>query len=220
MSSLTITWTPNHHGWAFVEVADDHGEAQAIASYITDAPEQFLYAVTRLVLGDEDTRAEFEGEPQVYRWFFHRDGTVVDVRLILADDARAPDSSGTVLWSGRHTVTAFARSAVRAFDRIDYEQGEESYEAQWGRPFPRAELEALRTAMRAHQRATAAEDTAPGGVPMSGSLGRRPAVRGRSTVADDDQRRAPGAPPDRPGRQEPSSSRPRQDPRQEVTARE
>ncbi|GHG22805.1 hypothetical protein GCM10018777_41740 [Streptomyces albogriseolus] len=42
MSSLTITWTPNHHGWASVEVADDHGEAQAIASYTTDAPEQFL----------------------------------------------------------------------------------------------------------------------------------------------------------------------------------
>ncbi|MGW4027476.1 hypothetical protein ACWEEL_40055, partial [Streptomyces sp. NPDC005009] len=73
MSSLTIAWTPHHHGWAFVEVADDHGEAEAIASYLTDAPEQFLYAVARLVLGDEDTRAELEGEPRVYRWFFHRD---------------------------------------------------------------------------------------------------------------------------------------------------
>ncbi|MDH6435421.1 hypothetical protein M2158_003898 [Streptomyces sp. SAI-144] len=160
MSSLAITWTLGSHGWASVKVADDHGEAEAIASYITGAPEEFLYAVARLVLGDEDTRAELEGEPQVYRWFFRRDGSVVDVRLVLADDAQAPDSSGVVLWSGRHTVTALARAAVRAFDRIYYEQGEEAYESQWGRPFPRTELEALRTAMRSHQRATAANGTA------------------------------------------------------------
>ncbi|MDX2941264.1 hypothetical protein [Streptomyces caniscabiei] len=67
MSSLAITWTLGSHGWASVKVADELGEAEALASYITDAPEEFLYAVARLVLGDEDTRAEFEGEPQVYR---------------------------------------------------------------------------------------------------------------------------------------------------------
>ncbi|MDX3641958.1 hypothetical protein [Streptomyces sp. MB09-02B] len=189
MSSLAITWTLGSHGWASVKVADDHGEAEAIASYITDAPEEFLYAVARLVLGDEDTRAEFEGEPQVYWWFFHRDGSAVDARLVRADDAQAPDSSGVVLWSGRHTVTALARSAVRAFDRIDYELGKEAYESQWGRMFPRTELEALRTAMRSHQRATATNGTAS----MSGRLGRPWAVQGRSTVANDDQRQPPSA---------------------------
>lgn len=109
-----------------------------------------MYAVARLVLGEEYARAELEGEPQVYRWFFHRDGSGVDVRLVRADDDRAPDSSGTVLWSGRHTIVALARSAVRAFDRIDHELGEEAYESQWGRPFPRTELEALRTAVQRH----------------------------------------------------------------------
>ena len=153
MTSLGITWTLLSHGWASVKVADDHGQGEAIVSYITDGPEQFLYAIARLVIGDGVTRVELGGEPQVYRWLFHRDGSEVDVRLILADDDRAPDDSAKVLWSGRHTVTALARSAVRAFDRIDHEQGEESYESHWGRPFPRTELEALRTAMRAHQRA-------------------------------------------------------------------
>ncbi|MGW6525288.1 hypothetical protein [Streptomyces sp. NPDC054962] len=153
MTSLAITWTLLSHGWASVKVADDHSQGEAMVSYITDGPEQFLYAVARLVLCDGDTRAEWEGEPQVYRWFFHRDGSAVNVRLVLADHDQAPDDSGKVLWSGRLTVTALARSAVRAFDRIDHEQGEESYESHWGRPFPRTELEALRTAMRAHQRA-------------------------------------------------------------------
>ncbi|CAM5707723.1 hypothetical protein [Streptomyces coeruleorubidus] len=158
MSSLAITWTLGSHGWAVVEVADDHGEAEAVASYLTDAPEQFLYAVARLIHGDEETRAELEAEPQVYRWFFGGDGSVVDIRLVLADGVQAPDSTGAVVWSGRHTITALARSAVRAFDRIDHEQGEEAYESQWGRPFPRTELEALRTALRSHQRVTAAND--------------------------------------------------------------
>lgn len=160
MSSPAITWTLGSHGWANVKVADEHGEAEALASCITDAPEDFLYAVARLVLGDEDTRAEFEGEPQAYRWFFHRDGSDVDARLVRADDAQAPDTSGVVLWSGRHTVTALARSAVRAFDRIDHEQGAEAYESRWGRPFPRTELEALRTAMRSYQRVTETNGTA------------------------------------------------------------
>lgn len=58
MRSLTITWTPRHHGWAVVKVSDDQGEAEMSASRISDGPEQFLYAVARLVLGDQDSRAE------------------------------------------------------------------------------------------------------------------------------------------------------------------
>ncbi|MEU9545901.1 MULTISPECIES: hypothetical protein [Streptomyces] len=162
MRSLAITWTLGSHGWAFVKVADDQGEAEIIASYVTDGPEQFLYAVARLVLGDGETLAELEGEPQVYRWFFHRDGSEVDIGLVVAEDDRAPDSSGTVLWSGRHTIAALARSAVRAFDQITHELGEETYEAQWGRPFPRTELEALRIAMRAHVRSAPAPDITKG----------------------------------------------------------
>lgn len=158
MKSLSITWTLHSHGWAFIKVADEHGEVEVIASYVTDGPERFLYAIARLVLGDDDTRAELEGEPQVYRWFFHRDGPDVDIRLLRADDYQAPDSSGTVLWSARHTVTALARSAVRAFDRLTHEVGEAAYESQWGRPFPQTELEALRAAVRLHLRSTQAPD--------------------------------------------------------------
>ncbi|EMF24622.1 MULTISPECIES: hypothetical protein [Streptomyces] len=154
MTSLTITWTLGSHGWALVKVADDHGEADVIASYVTDGPEQFLYAVARLVLGDRETRAELFGEPQVYRWCFQRHGAEVTIRLVVADDDRAPDGAGTLLWSGRHTLAQLARSAVRAFDQIAYELGDEAYAAQWGRPFPRTELEVLRTAMRVHVRAT------------------------------------------------------------------
>lgn len=103
MASLTITWTLRHHGWAFIKVADDHGESQVFASYVTDGPEQFLYAIARLVSGDEDARAEFEGEPQVYRWFFHRDGSDVDIRLVEAKDL------GCGSFEGKGTTSACLR---------------------------------------------------------------------------------------------------------------
>jgi hypothetical protein len=99
-----------------------------------------------------------EEEPEVYRWFFRREGTGVDIRLTRADDDRAPDSATTLVWSGHHTIAALARSAVRAFDRIDHELGEEGYESLWGRPFPRTELEVLRTAMRQYLKVASAPD--------------------------------------------------------------
>jgi hypothetical protein len=149
MSPLTITWTLRHHGWAFCKVADDKGEVEVFASYVTDGPEQFLRAVTSLALTDTETRAEFEGEPQVYRWLLRRDGADVDIRLLRADSSQKPDSSGVVLWSSRHAITSLARAALRAFDQVAHELGEDGYASQWGRPFPRTELEALRTALHA-----------------------------------------------------------------------
>ncbi|MFJ9544281.1 hypothetical protein ACIRPX_44750 [Streptomyces sp. NPDC101225] len=147
MSRLTITWTLRHHGWALCKVADDKGEVEVFASYVTDGPEQFLHAVTRLVLTDTEARAEFEGEPQAHRWLFRREGDDVDICLLRADDSRKPDSSGVVVWSSRHTITTLGRAALRAFDQVAYELGEDGYASQWGRPFPRAEVETLRTAL-------------------------------------------------------------------------
>ncbi|MGY6024660.1 hypothetical protein [Streptomyces spinosirectus] len=149
MSRLTITWTLRRHGWAFCKVADDKGEVEVFASYVTDGPEQFLHAVTRLAVTDTEARAEFEGEPQVYRWLFRRKGADVDICLLRADDSRKPDSSGVALWSSRHTITTLRRAALRAFDQVAYELGEDGYASQWGRPFPRAEVETLRTALHA-----------------------------------------------------------------------
>ena len=148
MSPLTITWTLSHHGWAFCKVTDDAGEVEVFASYVTDAPEQLLRAVTGLMLTDTHARVEFEGEPQVYRWFFHREGADVDIRLLRAVDSRKPDDSGVALWSGRHAIKTLGRAVLRAFDQVDHELGADGYAAQWGRPFPRTELAGLRTALR------------------------------------------------------------------------
>lgn len=145
MANLTFTWTIWGQGWASCTIADGQAQAKAIASDITNGPEQLLLAITTLALTDSPTRAEFEAEPTVFRWFFQRDGSNVDIRLVKADDTRCPDSEGAVVWSSRQTVDALARAVIDGFDQVARELGEANYLAQWGRDFPRTELEALRS---------------------------------------------------------------------------
>lgn len=127
---------------------DEHARAEAVASYVTDAPEQLLRAVAAVTLYETDTKAEFEAEPTVYRWFFHRRADTVAVRLVQSADSRTPEEAGSLLWQSRQPTTVLAKTVLRAFDSVDHDVGEASYRTQWGRPFPRRELEALRAAWR------------------------------------------------------------------------
>jgi hypothetical protein len=146
MSKMSFTWTLAGHGWADCTVADDHAEAEATASYITAAPEDLLTAVAQLILGNKETRAQFEAEPTAFRWIFHREGDDVWVQLLELADSGKHDKAGTDLWSSWQTVDSLARAFIRAFDEVAHKYGESGYHGKWGSPFPRLELEALRTA--------------------------------------------------------------------------
>ena len=148
MADMRLVWALRHHGWALCSVADDHADAEAIASYVTDGPEQLLGAVAGVVLHETNTQAEFEAEPTVYRWFFHRDSTTVAIRLVEAADSKTPENAGNLIWSSRQPTATLARTVIRAFDTVHADLGEAGYQTQWGRPFPRHELEALRAAWR------------------------------------------------------------------------
>lgn len=148
MPGMRLVWMLRPHGWAFCSVMDDHTGAEAVASYVTDGPEQLLRAVTGVVLYETETQAEFEAEPTVYRWFFRRDGDTVAIRLVQAADSKAPEQAGNLIWHSRQPATTLARSVIRAFDTVVDDLGEVDYQTQWGRPFPLHELEALRTAWR------------------------------------------------------------------------
>jgi hypothetical protein len=148
MPGVRVMWTLRDHGWAFCSVSDDHTSAEAVVSYVTDGPEQLLRAVARIVLYETDTQAEFEAEPTVYRWFFHRHGNTIDVRLVEAADTRTAEHAGDLTWHSRQSITTLARAVIRAFDTVAADVGEIDYQTQWGRPFPRHELEGLRAAWR------------------------------------------------------------------------
>lgn len=65
-----------------------------------------------------------------------------------ADGRGLPDTAGTVIRSSHQTIETLARTAVRAFDQVAWELGEDGYRSRWGRAFPRSELEVLRSAWR------------------------------------------------------------------------
>ncbi|WP_432248987.1 hypothetical protein ACRAR1_16650 [Streptomyces sanyensis] len=149
-ATLTFTWTVQGAGWARISAEDEYEGVDTTASYCagTDAAAHFLYALVRLILTDTRTTAEFHAEPEVYRWFFSRDGPEVDITVVMADGYQAPADSGVVLWSSRQPLDVLCRAVVRAFDGVLHELGEEGYQREWRRSFPRPELEGLRAAWR------------------------------------------------------------------------
>ncbi|WP_409464826.1 hypothetical protein [Amycolatopsis sp. GA6-003] len=132
-------------------MTDEQTTAEAVASYVTGGPEQLLEAITRITLFETDAQTEFEAEPDVFRWFFHRHPNAVAIRLAHAVDSTAPQHAGTVIWHSEQPKATLAKAALRAFDALVADLGEVGYEAQWGRPFPRHELEAFRAAWRTNR---------------------------------------------------------------------
>jgi hypothetical protein len=151
MTGMSLAWRLTGRGWADCTVADDRAEAEATASFISDAPEELLTAVARLIAGETETRVQFEAEPTVYRWIFCREGDDARVRLLQLADGSKHDKDGTEIWSSWQTTDALARAVIRGFDEAAYSYGESEYHGTWGRPFPRFELEALRNAWRDHR---------------------------------------------------------------------
>ncbi len=159
MATMSLEWRLVGYGWADCTVADAENKVRVIASYITDAPEELLTAVARLVVGEAETRVQFEAEPTAFRWIFSRGGGDVWVRIVRLTNGDRPDKAGTEIWSSRQTVDSVARAVIRCFDEVAQRHGEGGYHGTWRSPFPRFELEALRTAWR--NRPT----TDPGGNP-------------------------------------------------------
>ncbi|WP_433672165.1 hypothetical protein ACQP06_11290 [Nocardia sp. CA-136227] len=146
--SMSIHWQLEDFGWANVRVSDENIEATAVASYVTGAPQYLLRAATDIVRGVPEARAEFEAEPTVYRWLFRRQGNEIDIRLLEVDNYDLPDSSGIQRWRSCQTVWALAASVCICFRDVLRHYGFQGYLDQWGRPFPRNELEALISATR------------------------------------------------------------------------
>jgi hypothetical protein len=107
-----------------------------------------LTAVTRLITDEKETRAELEAEPTVYRWIFYREGDDVWIRLLQLADSSEHDNAGSEIWSSWQTTDGLSRAIIEGFEEVVSKYGESGYRAKWGSPFPRTELQALRSAWR------------------------------------------------------------------------
>ncbi|MFF2119124.1 hypothetical protein ACFVXH_17535 [Kitasatospora sp. NPDC058184] len=151
MADLRLIWTLDGPGWADCRVTDGQNDAEVTASYITNAPEDLLTAIARLVSGEAETRAQFEAEPTAFRWIFYREGDDVWIRLLRLPDGARHDNAGTEIWSTQQDVDTVARAVIRCFDDAATKYGESGYRGKWGEHFPRTELEALRSLWRTHR---------------------------------------------------------------------
>ena len=145
---MRITWTLTGVGWAEVRVGDERCETIVTASYLSGAPQDLLTAVTRIAAGSAEARTQFEAEPTAFRWIFTRDGDQVCIRVLELPDGDLQDSGGTEILSITQHVDTVVRAAVRCFDAVFSAYGEDGYELSWKSPFPRAELERLRSIWR------------------------------------------------------------------------
>ena len=149
---MALTWTLRRAGWARCSIADDRSQAEIWSiSYISAAPEDFLTAVARLSAGETETRVEFDSEPTIYRWIFHRRASDVHIRVLEMPPGYGRDDEGTEFWASGQTVDSVARAVIRCFDQVAAMHSEDDYLDRWRSPFPRAELEALRGIWRQYR---------------------------------------------------------------------
>jgi hypothetical protein len=146
---LRMEWTVTTGGWADCLLADQDAEAAVEASCVSEAPEELLTAVARVLSAESEARADFPGEPVGFRWILHRDGEYVAIRILQLPDRHAGDLNGTEVWTSRQPVDVLARTVIRCFDNVAATYGESEYHRRWRHPFPRFQLEALRTLWRA-----------------------------------------------------------------------
>ena len=143
-AALRVTWTLEGPGWAGCSVEDHRGRVDLVASDITEAPEDLLNAVARIVAGATESRAQFEAEPTAYRWIFYREGEDVWIRILELREGGHHDAKGTEVWSGSSDIDSLACAVVRCFDEVALTYGVSGYRGKWGEHFPSTELEALR----------------------------------------------------------------------------
>lgn len=148
MSELSLLWRIAEHGWAECELETPDRRVIVPASYVTDAPEDFLSGLTHVCAWGDSTTFTFVGEPAVYRWTLTAAAGVLEVSIEHRPGTARAGSLWTPVWSEAFALSTFARVSVRAFDAVLHEHGLEGYERVWGRPFPSSELEGLRSAWR------------------------------------------------------------------------
>ncbi|WP_183298229.1 hypothetical protein [Cellulomonas cellasea] len=148
MSELSLVWRIAEHGWAECELRTPDERVVVPASYVSDAPEDFLSGLAHVCAWGGSTTFTFVGEPAVYRWTLTAGSGVLEVAVEHRPGPAQAGSVSTPVWRGTFVLSTFARASVRAFDAVVHEHGLAGYEQVWGRPFPTGELEALRSAWR------------------------------------------------------------------------
>jgi hypothetical protein len=147
-------------GWARASITDGANQAVMTASYLSNALDDLLEAVARLLDGAPEARCSWEEEPGEYRWIFTRTGDDrVQLTILAFDDmwdftsdrpdgvplSSYPDERGELHFSTTQPLGVLGRAITDGAGAVLSEHGEDGYLAEWGMaPFPTARLAFIR----------------------------------------------------------------------------
>ena len=112
-------------GWLECRIRVGGSRTNVTASYISDAPGDFLGAVIAIVRGDPSATVTFWNEPGRYRWTLER----ISSKWVRIEILGLPDKH--VVYHADCLLRDFAVEVVSAFDRLRQKYGEAGYLAKW-----------------------------------------------------------------------------------------
>jgi hypothetical protein len=128
-------------GWAECIVEIDQHQVRLTASYLSNALDDLLDAVTAIVQGASEATASFTEEPGEYRWRFRRisQGRIsIQVIWFTQTFKNRPDSEGEIILDAECRMCTFAGAVLSGSQRVLATHGSKGYKAQWAHDFPMA----------------------------------------------------------------------------------
>jgi len=148
--SVEISYQLVGTGWSECTVRVNGAHATVSASYLSNALEDLVTAVTAALRGHPRPTASFAEEPGEYRWVFEPtpDGQV-RVRILEFQElwGDRPDQEGKEIFSAQCRLRTFAGALLSELQRLEQTHGLKGYQERWvEHEFPKermAELEGL-----------------------------------------------------------------------------
>jgi hypothetical protein len=134
MMTVAIIYSLTGRGWAECVVEINDRQVHLIASYLSDALADLLYAVESVVRGIEDATALFIDEPGEYRWRLRRiSPDRIWVQIIAFDEcwSKRPDEEGKLILDAECRLRTFAGAVLSASQQVLATHGFDGYREQW-----------------------------------------------------------------------------------------
>lgn len=154
---VELTLELREHGWT--DIAVKVGDAECVMdwiSYCCDAFGDLLRAALMIAEGAPSAVCSFDREPAEWRLLLEARplhgarSTELEICVFETEGwGRDPPAElGAMIFGAKCTPEAFCRAALRAAADVLNHYGEDGFQQERGRPFPRAPYNALATVMR------------------------------------------------------------------------
>jgi hypothetical protein len=133
-------------GWLRARVESVDQSWTALASHLSDAPEDFLDAVLAMFYGASRSDAVWWEEPQAARpyeyihWIFRRHDDEVQVQVVGNNEQEWDATSGDTVFNATTGLSEFGRAVVAGVSAALSGLSDEDYREQWSPRSDRGEL--------------------------------------------------------------------------------